>query len=107
MLENQIDTLFEKNPEDYTHQDMETFQEFKLALNSGQARAAQPDADSPLGWTVNPWVKRGILVGFRMGHTVDMSDDGRFSFFRQIDLSAQEPRRGEQRPGRPWRLEHS
>ena len=82
MLEDQINSLFEKSPEDYTHQDMETFQAFKLALNSGQARAAQPDADSPLGWRVNPWVKRGILVGFRMGHTVDMSDDnGHFPFF--------------------------
>ena len=82
MLETQINDLFEKNPEDYSHQDMETFQEFKLALNSGKARAAQPDADSPLGWKVNPWVKRGILTGFRMGRTVDMSsEDGRFRFF--------------------------
>ena len=82
MLEAQINTLFEKNSEDYTQQDMETFQRFKLALNSGSARAAQPDPESVLGWKVNTWVKRGILVGFRLGQTVDMSTQGeQFSFF--------------------------
>ena len=94
MLETLIDQLFEKNPEEYGQQDMVTFQQFKAALNSGQARAAEPDAASPLGWKVNAWVKRGILAGFRMGKTVDMSGD-RLSFFdkstyplRDFDLSS-------------------
>ena len=94
MLETLIDRLSEKNPEDYDQQDMVTFQEFKAALNSGQARAAEPDPASPLGWKVNAWVKRGILAGFRMGKTVDMSGD-RLSFFdkstyplRDFDLSS-------------------
>ena len=82
MLESVINQLFEKNPEEYDHQDMEHFQEFKRALNSGEARAAEPDSASPHGWRVNSWVKRGILVGFRMGRTVDMSPGGGgFSFF--------------------------
>ena len=81
MLESRIGRLFEKNPEDYTHQDLETFQEFKAALNAGQVRAAEPDERHPLGWKVNAWVKRGILVGFRMGKTVDMSpENGGFCF---------------------------
>ena len=25
------------------------------------------------GWRVNPWVKRGILLGFRFGETVDLT----------------------------------
>ena len=94
MLETLIDRLFEKNPEEYDHQDMEVFQEFKTALNSGKARAAEPDADAPLGWRVNAWVKRGILAGFRIGKTVDMSGD-RLSFFdkstyplKEFDLSS-------------------
>ena len=94
MLETLIDQLFEKNPEEYGQQDMVTFQQFKAALNSGQARAAEPDAASPMGWKVNAWVKRGILAGFRMGKTVDMSGD-RLSFFdkstyplRDFDLSS-------------------
>ena len=82
MLEPRIEALFEKSPEDFTHQDLETFEEFKRALNAGVARAAEPDPAAPYGWRVNAWVKRGILVGFRMGRTVDMTDAGsRFTFW--------------------------
>ena len=82
MLEPRIEALFEKSPEDFTHQDLETFEEFKRALNAGAARAAEPDPAAPHGWRVNAWVKRGILVGFRMGRTVDMTDAGsRFTFW--------------------------
>ena len=35
--------------------------------------SAEPDASTPTGWRVNAWVKKGILVGFRMGQIVDMS----------------------------------
>jgi 2,3,4,5-tetrahydropyridine-2-carboxylate N-succinyltransferase len=38
-------------------------------------RAASPDAAEPSGWRVNGWVKKGILLGFRMGGIVDMSVD--------------------------------
>ena len=34
------------------------------ALESGSVRAAEPRAD---GWEVVPWVKQGILLGFRLG----------------------------------------
>ena len=33
-------------------------------------RAAEPDAGEATGWRVNAWVKRGILLGFRLGHLV-------------------------------------
>jgi 2,3,4,5-tetrahydropyridine-2-carboxylate N-succinyltransferase len=39
----------------------------RAALESGEIRAASPDADAPTGWRVNAWVKRGILLGFRLG----------------------------------------
>jgi 2,3,4,5-tetrahydropyridine-2-carboxylate N-succinyltransferase len=38
-------------------------------------RAAEPDASTKTGWRVNAWVKKGILLGFRMGGIVDMSVD--------------------------------
>ncbi len=82
MLANLIDELFDKAPENFDGPDIETFRQFKAALNAGEARAAEPDPSSSLGWKVNAWVKRGILVGFRMGHTVDMAEDGsRLAFF--------------------------
>lgn len=43
------------------------FFELRSALETGQLRAAEPDASLPLGWRVNAWVKRGILLGFRIG----------------------------------------
>lgn len=91
MLESRIDALFERNPEAYSHQDLETFREFKQGLNTGRVRAAEPDPlSSAHGWRVNAWVKRGILLGFRMGKSVDMSDSG--SRFRFIDKSTYPPR---------------
>jgi 2,3,4,5-tetrahydropyridine-2,6-dicarboxylate N-succinyltransferase len=44
-------------------------------LNQGLIRAVEPCPDSPTGWRVNAWVKKGILLGFRMGGIVDMSID--------------------------------
>jgi 2,3,4,5-tetrahydropyridine-2-carboxylate N-succinyltransferase len=46
---------------------METFEELRAALEAGALRAAEPDRGSPTGWRVNAWVKRGILLGFRLG----------------------------------------
>ncbi|NTW49962.1 MAG: 2,3,4,5-tetrahydropyridine-2,6-dicarboxylate N-succinyltransferase [Chlorobiales bacterium] len=45
------------------------FQEFKAALNAGQIRAAEKKDGK---WTVNHWVKQGILVGFRLGRMKKM-----------------------------------
>ena len=55
---------------------VDVFRRFKLALNRGEIRAAEPDPASPSGWRVNAWVKQGILLGFRMGKIVDMSAGG-------------------------------
>jgi 2,3,4,5-tetrahydropyridine-2-carboxylate N-succinyltransferase len=44
------------------------------ALEQGMVRAAERDADGT--WRAVPWVKRGILLGFRVGRIVDMSVGG-------------------------------
>lgn len=75
MLQSQIEGLFEAPPPTYREEHFQIFRSFKTALNRGDVRAAQPDPASPTGWRVNPWVKKGILLGFRMGPTVDMSID--------------------------------
>lgn len=44
-------------------------------------RAAEPDPGAHGGWRVNPWVKQGIILGFRYGQNVDVSaDHGRWPF---------------------------
>lgn len=44
------------------------------ALEAGTIRAASPDADAPGGWRANPWVKQGILLGFRIPGFRDFRD---------------------------------
>jgi 2,3,4,5-tetrahydropyridine-2-carboxylate N-succinyltransferase len=46
---------------------MEAFLALRTAIEAGEVRSAEPDADEPTGWRVNAWVKRGILLGFRLG----------------------------------------
>jgi 2,3,4,5-tetrahydropyridine-2,6-dicarboxylate N-succinyltransferase len=65
----------------------EAFRRLRTALSDGEARAAEPDPSAPTGWRVNQWVKRGILLGFRLGETVDASmDHGRWPFFDKDTL---------------------
>ena len=82
MLQTEIERLFDENPPQYSTEHFALFQKFKSALNAGEIRAASPDAESKTGWRVNAWVKKGILLGFRMGSIVDMSiDAARQPFF--------------------------
>lgn len=50
----------------------ETFLTFRAALENGDIRSASPDQNTSSGWTVNVWVKQGILLGFRLGVLQDM-----------------------------------
>ena len=72
-MQTEIEALFDTAPASFTPEHFALFVRFKDALNRGEARAAEPDAAAPTGWRVNPWVKKGILLGFRMGAIVDMS----------------------------------
>jgi 2,3,4,5-tetrahydropyridine-2-carboxylate N-succinyltransferase len=53
------------------------FLEFRQALTEGKIRAAEKSGDR---WSVNTWVKRGILLGFRLGELTEMSDGSVLSF---------------------------
>ncbi|MEP7353879.1 MAG: 2,3,4,5-tetrahydropyridine-2,6-dicarboxylate N-succinyltransferase [Acidobacteriota bacterium] len=74
-MQTEIEHLFDNKPSAYTEDHFALFARFKAALNAGQIRAAEPDANSATGWRVNTWVKKGILLGFRLGGIVDMSVD--------------------------------
>lgn len=75
MLQADIEALFDNKPETYTEEHFGLFARFKAALNAGEIRAAEPNSSTPTGWRVNAWVKKGILVGFRLGQVVDLSVD--------------------------------
>jgi len=53
------------------------FFDFRAALTRGAVRAAEKIDGR---WVVNPWVKQGILLGFRLGELQQMSDGDVLSF---------------------------
>ena len=71
-LQTHIEELFSRQSADYGEEYFNAFDEFKAALNEGRVRAAEPDLSSPSGWRVNGWVKKGILLGFRIGRIVEI-----------------------------------
>jgi 2,3,4,5-tetrahydropyridine-2-carboxylate N-succinyltransferase len=72
-LKRQIEELFDAKPASYTKEHRTLFLAFKKELNAGRVRSAEPDASQTTGWRTNPWVKKGILLGFRMGAIANMS----------------------------------
>ena len=73
-LAARIEELFARAPEGLRDagEAVQIFDALKLALNEGRVRAAEPSAD---GWKVNAWVKKGILLGFRIGRVVAFDDN--------------------------------
>ncbi len=73
---------------------MEAFLALRAALERGEVRAASPDGQSPTGWRVNAWVKRGILLGFRLGALEEMPAPG-LSFVDKRTFPARQFRAGD------------
>lgn len=70
-LREDIEQLAAREGGEYSPADFALFADFKTALNAGEIRAAERNDDGR--WETNAWVKRGILLGFRMGTIVEMS----------------------------------
>jgi 2,3,4,5-tetrahydropyridine-2,6-dicarboxylate N-succinyltransferase len=58
---------------------LEAFRALKAGLNAGTIRAAERGADGH--WSANPWVKAGILLGFRLGRVGPAAPGGPFPFY--------------------------
>ena len=78
-LRERIESIASRRDEIFTRADETVFDEFKGALNRGEIRAAERNADGI--WVVHSWVKQGLLLGFRMGALVEMSEGQSFKFF--------------------------
>jgi 2,3,4,5-tetrahydropyridine-2-carboxylate N-succinyltransferase len=62
-MQANIEKAFEKK-EGFTPEDYRLFEEFRNLLDTGKIRAAEKRGEE---WVVNLWVKKGILLGFRLG----------------------------------------
>lgn len=85
-LRQEIERLFALDPSELKYDPMigDVCDEIVKNLNHGLIRAAEPDGSG--GWTVNAWVKHGILLLFRMGSMQEMSTDDNFRFFDKHTL---------------------
>jgi 2,3,4,5-tetrahydropyridine-2-carboxylate N-succinyltransferase len=78
-LQQHIEALFAKPPQEkYGDEYFTAFNALKAEINAGRVRAAEK-ADNE--WIVNTWVKKGILLGFRIGAMQDMSINERFIYY--------------------------
>ena len=82
-----LERFFELPPAELGDDARETFESFRRLLTEGRIRAAE---FGPHGWVVNHWVKKGILLGFRLGGISDYSIHPTFAFF---DKKSFPPRR--------------
>ncbi|MBI4469572.1 MAG: 2,3,4,5-tetrahydropyridine-2,6-dicarboxylate N-succinyltransferase [Acidobacteria bacterium] len=78
-LRERMEALAARTGTDFTPDDRALFSEFKAALTRGEIRAAQRLEGGV--WQVNTWVKQGILLGFRMGTLVDLTEGPSLRFF--------------------------
>jgi 2,3,4,5-tetrahydropyridine-2-carboxylate N-succinyltransferase len=91
-LQQHIESLFTQGTNADKSAAREAFFELQRALGSGAVRAAEPDHTCPGGWRVNPWVKQGILLGFRFGDTKDVSaDHGKWPFYDKDTMTLKKP----------------
>lgn len=92
-LREQIEAIASRSDNQFTFADRTAFNDLKRALNRGEVRAAEKNANGD--WIVNSWVKQGLLLGFRMGTLVDMSIDESFTFFDKDTYPARPTTMGE------------
>jgi 2,3,4,5-tetrahydropyridine-2-carboxylate N-succinyltransferase len=82
-LPEQIERLLSLSAEDARNDGMSVVEELRRGLNRGEFRAAEKTA---AGWKTNVWVKRGILLAFKIGAVVERSVPGEFYFFDKDTL---------------------
>jgi 2,3,4,5-tetrahydropyridine-2-carboxylate N-succinyltransferase len=84
ILKERIELFYPQDIDKIDRQEaLQTFNEFKFFLNIGDIRAASPSTNTgnTSGWIVNDWVKKGILLGFRLGTLTDVSINEHFRYF--------------------------
>lgn len=83
-LERAVEELFERPASDLPAEAEAVFEELRRRLRRGEVRAAVPGPDD---WVVQSWVKKGILLGFRLGRVEELSfERSPFRFFDKHSL---------------------
>jgi 2,3,4,5-tetrahydropyridine-2-carboxylate N-succinyltransferase len=86
-LERSVNELFALENSELREEAGNVFSELRKRLTTGEVRAAHRGNH---GWEVNTWVKKGILLGFRIGQIQDYSINRQFPFFDKETLPPRE-----------------
>jgi 2,3,4,5-tetrahydropyridine-2,6-dicarboxylate N-succinyltransferase len=84
-LSTEIERLLAMPAEEARAHGVSVVQQLRDGLNHGEFRAAEK---TNAGWKTNVWVKRGILLAFKIGAVADRSVPGEFYFFDKDTLPA-------------------
>jgi len=85
ILQQLIETIYDFPPEKLDLDDARyAVEQLKTSLNNGTIRAAEYYGGK---WRVNTWVKKGILLGFRIGVLHEISHEGIFPYFDKDTMS--------------------
>ncbi len=68
-IADRLTALYQNPPQIYTDEHRALFQELLDGLNQGIFRSCELQNGE---WIINPWVKMGILVGFRLGSLTEL-----------------------------------
>jgi len=82
-LREQVEAHYALPAESLGDEARAAFDALMAELESGRVRAAEA---GPEGWRVNAWVKKGILLGFRLGRIVETEAAGPMRFFDKDTL---------------------
>jgi len=70
-MREEIERLYEVKGDAKSAAARRLFEDFRDALTAGRIRAAEKVNGE---WRVNPWVKKGILLGFRLGEPAETGE---------------------------------
>jgi 2,3,4,5-tetrahydropyridine-2-carboxylate N-succinyltransferase len=82
-LPQEIEALLELSAEEARLRGLPVIERFRAGLGNGEFRAAEK---TEAGWKTNVWVKRGILLAFKIGVIEDRSIKEDFYFFDKDTL---------------------
>jgi 2,3,4,5-tetrahydropyridine-2-carboxylate N-succinyltransferase len=77
-LAKSVETIYDSRNNKLSPDVEEIFSQFIRALNMGWIRIAEKVGND---WKINHWVKKGILIGFKIGKLVDISINDNFVFY--------------------------
>jgi len=84
-LQTIIDTAWEQraeiNPSNGSAELRDAVAHVLAGLDNGSLRVAQKDAG---GWIVNQWIKKAVLLSFRLENNAVMSGDGTMQFYDKV-----------------------